>query len=443
MLTFLQLATALFALKLLYDEVIGNRFANYATSIFLVCFVPLFCVYPVLADMLVGGAYSVVPNSETIIYDDNVYLIYQIFCLTTLGVITISKPQLAVIDRHPDWRRKFEATDWELAGFAAVTSFGVFLYIYATGLSVAEVFSASRFEWFTSSDYSPFLFVTSTYLVALAPVGLVLALQQRATWRWAAVILAILVFSGLLAKDRKWLIYIVSAMFAFAYIRNDFAIRFSKTAVIVASLTALALVFWQVARGVLFNYYLTGTGDVLYESQEVARRLLTQGDFPYYYNASITAIDMVYNFDYSIPFALLRRQLLFFLPAGFSLGLKVEDISALFADAIGAGDAIRRGNMPPGYYGLFVISFGWVAGVIICSLVPLALRALDRFIQRSRGIGSIVVLAHLMSSVILLLRGDDSSATYFMVSSMLLFFLIRPASLVGTRAALAPQISRR
>lgn len=328
-----------------------------------------------------------------------------------------------------NWREKYHASAWELAYFAIVIGAGVFLYVYATGLSVAEVFAASRFEWFTSTNYSPVAFVISTYLIALSPVALVMSLQDRKSWRWTVLLLLILVGYGILAKDRKWLIYIISATFAYAYVRNELLIRFSKSAIVVGIVAAAALIFWQVGRGVLFSYYITGAGDVVYETQQVAMKLLTQGDFPYYYNASITAIDLYFNFDFAIPLGLLRRQLLFFLPADFSLGLKVEDISAIFSDAIGAGDSTRRGNMPPGFFGLFAISFGWIGGVVACALTPLGLRAIDGYIHRNRGVGSIVVTAHFMSSVILLLRGDDSSATYFIISSTILFFVVRPTAM--------------
>lgn len=430
MLLIMETFTAILGIALLFEEAVKKRFANYATSIFLLCFVPLLCVYPVIARIVVGGAYSVVPGSEAVIRDTYVYVIYQIFCICLLFFIVIARPKSVTTYPLPDWWQKYQASNMEMGMFLALLAFGIYLYVYATGLTVMQVFAASRFEWFTSAEYSPLSFVASTYFLAISPVALLIALSNR-NHGWAViVIILLLIFYGVLAKDRKWLIYIISAAIAFSYILNRFSIIVRKWAIMLGMLSVIALVFWQVARGVIFNYYLTGSGDVVYESQKVALNLLTKGDLPYYYNASITAIDMNLNFDFSIPFGLLRRQLLFFLPANFSFGLKVEDISALFSDAIGGEDATRRGNMPPGLFGLFAISFGWIGGVISCSLIPFALRALDRLIHRSRGIASIVVQAHLLSSVMLLLRGDDSSATYFIISSLLLFCVVRPSILL-------------
>lgn len=425
LLLFLELLTAMLGAVILYVEVIKNRFLNYATSIFLLGFVPLLCIYPVIARLAVGGAYTIRRGSDEVITDPWVYVCYQTFCLALL-VAMIATRKDKITDRPlVGWRDKFRLDPVELACFVGLVGLGVAMYVYSTGYGVIDLINASRFEYFNNPDYSPAAFVISTYLVAASPIALLLALQQKRD-RWAVVALVfLLVLYGLMAKDRKWLIYIVSAGFAFVYIKNGYSITFRRKAVAPIIAVFVALAFWQVARSVLFSYYVSGVGDPLYDSQQVALNLLTRGDFPYYYNASITAIDMHLNENFLIPFAVLRRQLFFFLPADYSLGLKIEDISALFSDAIGGEDEVRRGNMPPGFFGLFAISFGWFGGLIFSALIPLGLRALDRFIHRSRGIGSIVVVAHLLSSVTLLLRGDDSSATYFVISSLALFYMLR------------------
>lgn len=424
MLLLLELLTAILGSALLYTEVIKNRFLNYATSMFLLGFVPLLCIYPVIARIMVGGAYTIRRESDEIIADPWVYVCYQTFCLAVL-LVSFATSRNKLTDRpYRGWREKYKLEPLEMAAFIACLALGVFLYVYSTGYSVIELINSSRFEYFTNPEYSPIVFVISTYLLAISPVAIVLALQQKRD-RWAlAVIIFLLVLYGVMAKDRKWLIYIVSASFAFVYFKNGYSITIRRKAVIPIVIVAIALAFWQVARSVLFSYYLSGSGDLLYESQLVAVNLLTRGDFPYYYNASITAIDMNLNEDFLIGLAILRRQLFFFLPVDYSFGLKVEDISALFSDAVGGEDAVRRGNMPPGFFGLFAISFGWLGGIIACLLVPLGLRALDRFIHRNRSIGSLVVAAHLLSSVTLLLRGDDSSATYFIISSLAIFYVL-------------------
>lgn len=428
----LEIITAVIGMHLLFKEAFTYGFRNYATSVFLLCFVPLLCVYPLVSRIVVGGAYSVQPGDYLVFSDYSVYIVYQAFCLGILSMVYITGGR-KTLTPSPVWKSVVDTNFAELSVVVAVISLGIALYVMSTGFSVAELMTASRFEWFNNSSYSSATFVISSYLMALSPVGLLLALHKK-RYRWVFVlIVAELVFFGVLSKDRKWLIYILSAGFAFIYYHQNFAIKWQKKFVLVAALIVSALVFWQVFRGVFFEYILTGKGDVSFLAKEMAIELLTRGDFPYYYNASITAINMNLNNDYFIPLGLLSRQALFFLPADYSFGLKIEDISALFSDALQAGDSVRRGNMPPGLFGLFVLSFGWFVGIILCTLLPLLLRWLDRYIQKANGIGSFVVAAHGMSAVLLLLRGDDSSATYFIVFSLAVFLVIRPHTLLGGR----------
>lgn len=439
MLILIELVTAVLGITLLYMEVIRNRFLNYATSIFLLGFVPLLCVYPVIARVAVGGAYTIRSDYDGIVSDPWVYICYQTLCLSVL-IVSFATMRSRITDPPlPDWRAKFAPDHIELALLVGIVSLGVYLYVYSTGYTVEDLLWSSRFEYFDNPDYSPLAFVISTYLVAIAPIAILLAVQDKKKRVFLIAIILLLIFYGLLSKDRKWLINIVSAFFAFQYYRNGFSITLGHRAKVAIVVVIAALAFWQIGRSVIFTYLITGAGDVVYESQETAIRLLTRGDFPYFYNASITAIDMNLNEDFIIPLALLRRQLFFFLPADYSFGLKLEDISALFSDAIGGEDALRRGNMPPGFFGLFSISFGWFGGIVACLLLPLGLRALDRFIHRSRGIGSMVITAYLFSSMTLLLRGDDSSATYFIVSSFAMLFLIRLVFRARPGKALTPQ----
>ena len=426
MLLVLEIFTALAGSRLLFLEAIKNRFHNFATSTFLLCFVPLLCIYPVIARIAVGGAYSVRPGDLQVIDDPFVYLVYQMFCLGILLSVFISQRNYNRRKSSPVKLRNqnYKMGTLAIAAFIAIIFGGVYLYVYSTGFSAAYLISATRFEWFKNANYSPVAYVISSYLIALSPVVLLLALQNKRHWWVVAVVILALAFFGLMSKDRKWLIFILSAFFAYVYFKNQFSIVVRPKIVALGFVFVTVLAFWQVGRSVIFDYILSGSGDIVYNSQQMAINLLTRGDLPYYYNASITAIYINLHFDYNIPFGILRRQLLFFLPASYSFGLKIEDISALFSDAIGAGDSVRRGNMPPGLFGLFVLSFGWIGGIATCSMLPFAFRAIDRVIQRNRGGAAIVFASHMLSSTMLLLRGDDSSATYFMVSSFVMLYVI-------------------
>lgn len=434
---FLELFTAAFGCVVLWLEAWKNQSRNYVTSVFLACFVPLLCIYPVIARLFVGGALSVVPGSLVVISGYETYLIFQLFTVTILATIFLSRRK-SPVQPELNWREKYQAEPWEIGTLFAAITLGVILFVRSTGFSALDLISASRFEWFNNASYSPTTFVISTYLISLTPIALILILSNP-KYRWVAVILTLeMILYGLMSKDRKWLIFMISAATGYWYIANSQRIVLKPKFLVLSFSLVLLLSFYQVIRGVLFTYALTGSGDIVYESQQMALDLLTRGDFPYYYNASITALEMNYYYDYWIPFALLRRQLLFFLPAGWSFGLKLEDISALFSDVLGAGDATRRGNMPPGFFGLFVLSFKWGGAIVACAAFPLLLRWLDGVIQRNRNIWSIVLLSQILSSMFLLLRGDDSSASYYIFFSFLFFALVRLRNFLPARGAAVP-----
>ena len=231
---------------------------------------------------------------------------------------------------------------------------------------------------------------------------------------------------GILSKDRKWLIFVFSGVFGAIYYKNGFKIILKKKIIFWSSLFGLILVFWQVFRDVLFTELLTGRGDFLYHSKEMAKRLALKGDLPYYYFSSITAIKMNMIDGFEIPFGIIRRQLFFFLPVDYSLGLKIKDISAIFSDALNAGDEIRSGNMPPGFIGLFVLSFKWWLGQFIYVIVPFFLYYFNKIARKNTKILQPVILSNCFSFFILFLRGDDSSATYFFVFNLIIFILLKP-----------------
>lgn len=429
----LEIGATFLGSYLLLREVFIQRFANFITTIFLFCYVPLFCVYPVVARLVAGGAISIHTNGSGVLDDVNAYLVYQ---LANYGMLVMCLLLQQWDSRQPAPNSSPKPQNvgaYEVPALVLMLCVGVFLYVQSTGLSVAELLVASRFEWFLNEDYSSFFAVVASYLVALTPVVIYLVAKEKRRYLLFLVI-AILVFYGILSKDRKWLIFIASGLLASVYVSSGRRLIFTVKGVIALVLLGLALAFWQVARGVVFDAIVTGSGDVVSDAKEMAIQLLTKGDLPYYYNASMTAIHMNINEDYSIPFGLVRRQVFFFLPVDYSFGLKIEDISALFSDAIMAGDDIRRGNMPPGLFGLFVLSFDWFGGIILLSLFPILLKLLDNVVRKDGGIVQIAIVGHALSAALLLLRGDDSSATYFIVFSIIVLFLLRLPRAIAARA---------
>lgn len=421
----IELVSAAFGCALVWRNAVRWRFRNFATSVFLLCYVPLFCVYPVIGRLLSDGAISIDTRSNATLTDPYIYYIYQAYnILILVGCLIVtfispphSEPR-AVVDltRH---RPPF-STVWLLM----CMGLGIYLYVYSTGLSVSELLIASRFEWFLNDNYSSLLSVVASYFVALAPALVYICVRDDR--RMVLVItLLILVGYGLLSKDRKWLIFIASGLLAARYVKTNLQITLSNRGLAWLALLGVVLAFWQVVRGVLFSSIVTGSTDLGTEVPLMIEKLLTRGDLPYYYNASATAIHMNLNEGYSIPLGLLRRQLFFFLPVNFSFGLKIEDISAIFSDAVEGGDDLRRGNMPPGLIGLLVLSFEWWGGLVIVLGLPFVLRAVDKLIRRQGGIIHIAVISNFFSATLLLLRGDDSSATYFIIFTIIMLFILK------------------
>src|ERR1051325_4114041 len=180
----------------------------------------------------------------------------------------------------------------------------------------------------------------------------------------------------------------------------------------------------QFIRDVGFRYYMAEDVDFTNEVEKWQSFLIESGDLSYFYRATLEAINQNLNQDVLIPFALARRVVFFFIPAPYSNGLKVEDISAIFSDVVGGEDLLRRGNMPPGLYGLFVLSFGWLATVFLMPWIALFLKWLDVLIRNGRGKFRDVVLSLTIFSVVLAFRGDESSSIYFVLSSSLLLWAI-------------------
>ena len=421
----IELASALLGTALLWRNLVQWRFRNFATSVFLLCYVPLFCVYPLIGRLLSNGAISIDTRNAETLADPSIYYVYQTYNLLILIgflIVTFASKPRAVL-RGVAHSARF-SPPFPTAWLLACLGLGIYLYVYSTGLSVTELLTASRFEWFLNDNYSSLLSVVASYFVALAPALVYLCVRDDRRIL-LFITLLVLVAYGVLSKDRKWLIFIASGLLAARYVKANLQIALNGRDLTWLTLLGVALAFWQVARGTLFTFLVEGNTDLGTEVPLMLNQLLTRGDLPYYYNASVTAIHMNLNEGFSIPLGLLRRQLLFFLPTGFSFGLKVEDISAIFSDAVEGGDDIRRGNMPPGLIGLLVISFEWWGGLIIAIGLPFLLRVTDRLIRRQAGIVQIALISNLLSAALLLLRGDDSSATYFIVFTIIVLSILK------------------
>jgi len=430
-------------LVILYREVVRDRFANYATSLFYLGYTVVFVIEPLLLHGLFEGPRSIVAGSTVVFDDPFLFAVFNgygiVLLLAALGLSGLRRrrpaggvPRLeqARVTRH----------DGRTASVLLVL--GCVLFVAATGMSFADLVYASRFAWYQQEGFSVFWLIVSYYLAAQAAVyAYCLKVATARRWRFLAVAaFAALVLQGLLSKDRKWLIFLVSGWLAGHYELSGRQVRLTaRRAAVLVGMFVLLLAS-QFLRDVLTRYWL---GDVVVLSDEIERwqvATFQTGDISYFYRATIEALYQNIHNGFLVPLGLLRRHLFFFLPVGYSGGLKVEDLSATFSDVVEHGTAARRGNMPPGLFGLFVISFGWLASFALVPLLAAGLELLNDVFRRRRGLVRMVMVSFFLAAVSFALRGDDSSAIYLLISNVLLVALGRLLMVRVRRPSAVPAV---
>jgi len=112
---------------------------------------------------------------------------------------------------------------------------------------------------------------------------------------------------------------------------------------------------------------------------------------------------------------MILRNLLFFIPSSLTFELKPEDVAKTFSDLVNGGSALRRGNMPPGFFGIIVASFGLYFSMILMIFIPYILHKIDKVIRNPFRASGIITMSCFFSLLVLALRGDDSSTIYFFI----------------------------
>ncbi len=159
--------------------------------------------------------------------------------------------------------------------------------------------------------------------------------------------------------------------------------------------------------------------------------LIEKGDISYFYRASLEAIKFNVADDLLYPFAVVRRMIFMFIPSDWSLGLKPEGIAAMFSDELQAGDEYRRGNMPPGFIGLFVLSFGAFVSFFILPFYILFLYFLDGACEKRNGVVRDGLLANVFVISLFILRGDEDSLYFLVFNLFVLKFMILVFYFIG------------
>lgn len=425
MIIFLLFFQLIFCLLILYKEIYINKLSNLATSIFFSIYSILFILIPIVLHCFYGGARSIVADRDNLIINFDVYLIYNI-----LGIVLLSTSLFIVYNRN-----NLEPNYNGIDSYSNLTNkigllivFGLFVFIYSTGLTLNELFSISRFGWMESSGYNVFFSVLSTYIIALTPIYVYLFIMSKKN-KWMIIVfvfcLISLIIYSVITKDRKSFFYMFSGLIAARYHKNQCSFNLKRKYIFFGFLLLMIFVFSQFIRDFLPRYILNENIDFWEELYSSSSRLIEYSDISYFYRASIEAIYQNYENNYFIFMGIIRRTFFFYLPSSLSGGLKIEDMSAIFSDLVGGEDNTRRGSMPPGFFGIFVLSFGWFVSILIMPIIAYVIHKIDMLFMKKISILQIVLITLYFTCVAFVFRGDESTSFYFIVSNFFFLFLIK------------------
>ncbi len=302
-----------------------------------------------------------------------------------------------------------------LTGRAYFTVFlfiiGVILIIKGCACSLKnEIFNA-RFSWMLYESYSEFLFNLGMYFSSFVALTLFYCYSNIKSNKFISIFIGIiLLILTLVFKNRMFFIFAISGFLGALYYRFGKNLILNKSLIKRLTYVFLFLFFWQIIRATDYSHDQI---DLSVQNFVIeVRNFLVHGDLLYFYSSSIEAINQFFYNDRLIFLGVIRRALFFFIPNEYSIGLKPEDLSATFSDWINQGDEIRRGNMPPGFIGIFVLSFGFFSTIPLF-LFPKFLNMLDTFCKKNNNFFSHVLISLAFFSTLYLLRGDDTSFYYF------------------------------
>lgn len=425
---------ALLCIILLYNELLVKKASNFATSVFYLIYAVVYVTVPLILHIFFGGARSIVAGvTETFIGDEiaSMFNVYGILFLAVALAISVSGRPTRPHGFEP---RRSWLYDTYVAGFIVL---GLLLFLYSAQMSIAELLITTRFSWTTSDPLRIVLGAASVYLIAFTPFYFYrFNTSARGGWITLAICLGAVLLYGAVTRDRKWIFYLVSGWLAALYDKSGRRLDLGPQHAVFAGILLFVLFATNYARDIVPRYLGGEDVDLLPYFKTWFSDTLQFGDLSYFYRASLEALHQNVDEGFLIPLALLRRIAFFFLPTSYSGGLKVEDIAATFSDVVGGEDALRRGNMPPGLFGLSFISFGATASLFIIPAFALLIAWLDRFLRTQDGLFRDVLLSLYLTCVVFAFRGDESSAFYLPVVNYFMLLLILQAARIRLRPRL-------
>lgn len=420
-------------LAILYKEIIVNEFKYFGSSIFFIFYLFLFIVVPILININFGYARSISCINPFLIKNEVIYLIYNLLSLTLLCtsfcLIFRRKGITTYHDLNCENNLKYVNKSLlkltNKLGFLIVL--GSALFVYSLGIEYSDLFSISRFAWVESNDFNLFYFVTSSYLFALSSIYSYLFFTKTKNKFdyivFMFVLIALIVYI-LITKDRKSVFYFISGYFASVFHKRNCSFRVKYYHIVLFFIFLVFIIFSQFLRDYLPRLVVNPDLNFFDEFSQSASNIIEYSDLSYFYRSSIESIYQNYENNYFIFLGLVRRVLLFFLPSSWSFGFKIEDISAIFSDLLKCESTLRRGSMPPGFFGLFVLSFGWHVSILLMPLISLFLYKTDYLFLKKMNIYSLNLISFFLIGVLFLFRGDESTTFYFFISNFLFLYFL-------------------
>lgn len=412
-----------------------------------VMFVGLFVVLPLASNLLYGPARSLHWWKEEWITSRTPYLIYGV---TILGLsLAYFLASIRWVGRRMSGgaqsshkpspggnARRSTGDKRKHVAVGLLSILGVGLYMLGTGLPWTELLSGGRFLHYERGGTTSPTLGLGLYMISLVAYYGYLDAKLRVPSKllssivYGAILLMVLVSGG-----RKWLVFAASGLIAGSYDRER-DVRVSFTGVAAVGCAVGLVIAWQAIRAVdlLGISFAVLLNDVLLERLGM---LVWEGDATHFYRASLEAIRANLHDAVVYPFAVVRRIALLPFPNEWTLGLKPEGIPFLFADQLQNTTPARGGNVPPGFVGSFVLSFGWKTALIVAPTITLAaLKAADWLVREREGLVRDVVFANFIGTALLVMRGSEGGI-YFLVFNLLVVAIVSGVLSMANKIAYA------
>ncbi|MEC5422133.1 O-antigen polymerase [Virgibacillus sp. C22-A2] len=279
--------------------------------------------------------------------------------------------------------------------------------IYFSGMSIQQLISSSRFDYWETKSTIPHLF--SSYLqTTLVVSAFLFPFVKKKSLKFITLIsLFALFYVEMMIFGSRSTFLAVGAAFAFGTINymksTNKKIKFGRVIFVGLSLLHL-MVVWQYVRYNSSSFLsLSDWLFAIFNFKEAYSISLFSGDLNYFFGASVAAFNAVpstHDFLYGSTYF---RLFLFFLPSSIVL-FKPEETQRIFASIINPQQYSIGATFPPSFIGDSYINFGFF-GIVIGLLLGLLLKTWQIILNNPLSINKITVGSAGFLFLFLFIRG--------------------------------------